>query len=211
VPGSVVGLLLLFAALGPGFIWVLVSERRTPQAERTPLLETAQLIAVGGLSSLAGAAIALFVFRELDVIVPAALERDGTGYLLLHPLRAFLVLAGAATASLALAWIAARIVYRGDPPSQRPGTTWRQVLGANKDRAAVATVALRSGRLIQGVILAYELHPPTEPRDIALGQPLFVVDAATASTTRLFGDALVLSEGEIEWISVDYARPAGGS
>jgi hypothetical protein len=137
VPGSVVGLLLLFAALGPGFIWVLVSERRTPQAERTPLLETAQLIAVGGLSSLAGAAIALFVFRELDVIVPAALERDGTGYLLLHPLRAFLVL-------------------------------------------AAGSAALRGGR-------GDRLH-----------------HAVVRRRARALG-------GEIEWISVDYARPAGGS
>jgi hypothetical protein len=207
VPGSVVGLLLLFAALGPGFVWVLVAERRTPQAERTPLLETAQLVAVGGLCSLIGAALVLFLGREFDVIDLAALQRDPSRYLLLHPLRAFAVLAGAAAVALTIAWLAARFVHRGVHPTQYAGTTWRQVLGAHKEQAAVATVGLSSGRIIQGVVLAYEISPPTEPRDIALGQPLIDVNPPSGATSPLAGDAFIISERDIAWLSVDYRTP----
>jgi hypothetical protein len=210
VPESVVGLLLLFAALGPGFVWVRVAERRTAQPERSPLLETAQLVSVGGLCSLASAALMLWVASELNVIDVEAVRRQGATYALLNPLRAFVVLAGAAMAALLLAWMAARLAYRGDEPSLHPGTTWRQVLGAQKDRAAVATLGLRNGRIVQGVVIAYEITEPTQPRDLAIGQPIFDVSAATGETSRIEGGTLLVSESEIGWMSVDYVTPQSG-
>jgi hypothetical protein len=207
VPESVVGLLLLFAALGPGFVWVRVAERRTAQPERSPLLETAQLVSVGGLCSLASAALALWVASEFNVIDVAAVQRQGATYALLHPLRAFVVLAAAAVAALLLAWAAARLAYSGDKPSLHPGTTWRQILGAEKDRAAVATLGLRSGRIIQGVVIAYEIREPTQPRDLAIGQPIVDVSPTTRETTPVAGGALLLSESEIGWMSIDYVKP----
>lgn len=208
MPESVVGLLLLFAALAPGFVWVRVAERRTAQPERSTLLETAQLVSVGGLCSLASAALALWVASELGVIDVGAVQRQGATYALLHPLRAFVVLAAAAVVALLLAWVAARLAYSGERPSLHPGTTWRQVLGAEKERAAVATLGLRSGRIVQGVVIAYEITEPTQPRDLAIGQPIVDVSPITGETSPIAGGALLLSEDEITWMSLEYATPS---
>lgn len=161
------------------------------------------MVAVGGLFSLVAAAGALLVARETSLIDTQSLISEGPKYFVAHPLRGLLLLAGGAVSAFLLAWAAARLAYRGHLPTQSPGTTWWHVLGARKEVAAAATLGLRSGRTVQGVVRSYSMNPPTEPRDIALGKPLREVDAA-GNVLALSGDVLMVSETEIAWIAIDY-------
>jgi hypothetical protein len=143
--GDLVGLLLLFSALVPGYVWTRVAERRTPLANRSALLEAAELLAVGALTTVAAGALVLSISRATSLLDTGALRADAVGYILEHPVRALGALAAVAVCSCALAWAGARLVYRGEPPTLQSGTVWTEILGDRKDRALVATVAMRNG------------------------------------------------------------------
>lgn len=202
---NVLELLLLAAALGPGWVWINVAERRIARPERAGLLEAAELVVVGALCTTVAALMVLPAADAVGALGPEAVRRDGAAYLLNQPVRALPVVAALLAASYMLAWIAARITYGHHQPTQQPGTVWREVLGARKGAAAaVATVELRDGRRIQGAVASYTHTGPEQPREIALAAPMRVQATGQDTPVELPGDCLILQEQDILAITVTY-------
>ena len=84
IPSTLLGLLLFAGSIAPGYIYILIAERRRPRPPRSGALEVAELVSVGGLCSALGLLAGLAVAKHwdwVDVDV-AALARDGTDYLI---------------------------------------------------------------------------------------------------------------------------------
>lgn len=212
IPDTLAGLALFAASLGPGYVYVRVAERRVPRAERTQLLEAAELLVLGGLISTVVAMLVIFGARESDLINVETVRSEGLDYLLLHPLRGFTTLGTIFGLSYLTGWGAARFVHRKKKPSQQPGTVWREILGAKKDtHVSWATVELRDGRVLQGQVASYTLETPTEPRELALAAPLYQRRIGRSEVERVPDDFLLLREEDILYIAVDFQPWPEGS
>lgn len=210
---NVLELLLLAAALGPGWVWVNVAERRVARPNRSGLLEAAELVVMGALCTTAAALVVLSAAQAVGAIDVAEVRSDGAAYVLAQPARSLPVIATLLSVSYALAWVAARVTYGHHQPTQQPGTVWREVLGARKgEAAAVATVELRDGRRIQGIVASYTHTGPEQPRELALAAPMRVQSDADATPVDLLGEVLILHGEDILSINVTYvAAPAADS
>lgn len=206
---NVLELLLLAAALGPGWVWVNVAERRVARPDRSGLLEAAELVVIGALCTTLAALVVLSAAQAIGAINVADVRSDGAAYVLAQPARSLPVIATLLAASYALAWGAARLTYGRHQPTQQPGTVWREVLGARKsEAAAVATVELRNGRRIQGVVASYTHTGPEQPRELALAAPMRVQPDTDATPVDLPGEVLILHGEDILSINVSYVAAA---
>jgi hypothetical protein len=206
---NVLELLLLAAALGPGWVWINVAERRVARPDRTGPLEAAELVVIGALCTTLAALAVLPGAEAIDALDADAIRRGGAAYLLEHPARAMPVITAVLALSYALAWTAARLSYGRHQPTQQPGTVWREVLGAHKaTAAATATVEMRDGRRIQGAVTSYTHTGPEHPRELALAAPMRVQYPGQTVPVELPGDVLILQEQDILSINVTYVPVA---
>jgi len=210
IPNSLVGLLLFAASLGPGYVYIRVAERRTPRAERSQLLEAAELLVIGALVTTVVAMIVVFGAREIGLVDVATVRREGLDYLLLHPLRGFATLGAIFVASYAFGGLAALFVHWEKQSSQQPGTVWREVLGQRKKtHDAWATVELRDGRFLQGQVASYTLDVSAEPRELALAAPLYQRRVGSTAVEEVSDDVLLLREEDVLYVAVDYQPKRG--
>jgi hypothetical protein len=170
VPSTLLGLVVLAASIGPGYIWIAVAETRIPRRPRSQLLEIAEMVIVGGLAS-ALAFLAVFSFASWTSLIDAdALAKDGTAYLLGHPTRGLgVVFLGLALAYLG-AWGVALLRYRKHPQIIEHGySAWHRMLGQQPGRDVYATVDLRDGTTVAGWVFLCTVDevPPSE-RDLVL-------------------------------------------
>lgn len=210
IPDSLAGLALFAASLGPGYVYVRVSERRIARAERSQLLEAAELLVIGALITTVVAMLVLAGAAAIGVADPEEMRREGLAYLLLHPLSGFATLGTIFGLSYAAGGGAALVVHRNKPPSQQPGTVWREVFGQDKGtHDAIATVELRDGRMLQGQIASYTLDAPAEPRELALRAPMRQRRSKSITVEKVTDDFLILREQDMLYIAVTYqTKPA---
>jgi len=210
IPGSLAGLILFAASLGPGYVYVRVAERRTPRTERSQLLEAAELLVIGALTTTVVAMLVLLGAREVGLVDVNAVRREGLAYLLLHPLRGCLTLGAIFALSYTVAGLAAYLAHRQEQPSQQPGTVWREVLGQKKrTHDAWATVELRDGRFLQGQVASYTLDTVSEPRELALAAPIYQRRPSNAEVEDVRGDFLTLREEDAIYVAVEYQPKPG--
>jgi Family of unknown function (DUF6338) len=174
IPSTLLGLVVLAASIGPGYVWVRVAETRVPRGPRTQLLEVAELIIIGGLASTLSF-LRVFSFAGVTTWIDTdALATQGTDYAIRHPGRALsVVLVGLVVAYLGAFAVARWGVYRKYPSIITLGrSAWQTMLGprgANADRGVYATVDLREGTTIAGWVyqVTTDEVPPAE-RDLVL-------------------------------------------
>jgi Family of unknown function (DUF6338) len=170
IPSTLLGLVLLAASIGPGYLWVRVAETRVPRSPRTQLLEVAELIIVGGLASTVSFLLVFSVASRRSWIDANAVARDATDYVLRHPTRGLgVVLAGLALAYLA-AWGGAHLFYWRRPRIIAHGSSaWHRILVPDSERVVYATVDLRDGTTVAGWVYLCTVDevPPAE-RDLVL-------------------------------------------
>jgi hypothetical protein len=217
IPDTLLGLLLFVGSIGPGYIWVLVAERRRPREQRSAILEAAELAFVGilttGLSSLIVLAIADGWYQlEIDT---SELAQSGGAYLLEEPVRGIGTLMAIVVLSFGLAYAAARLLHRGPSPLKPGFAVWDEVFRLGHEETAVfATAELRDRRRFSGWVYTWDAGAEDEPRDLSLHAPISV-KAPGAEPHELTGvHFLVLREPEIVWLSAEWtpapAELAGG-
>lgn len=207
IPDSLAGLLLFAASLGPGYIYIRVAERRVPRAERTQLLEAAELLVIGSLITTVVTMLVVFGVRRFGLINVETVRSEGLGYLLLHPLHGLGTLGAIFLLSYAVGGLAALVVNWDEKPSQQPGTVWREVLGQDKDtHDAIATVELRDGRTLQGQLATYTLDASSGPRELALRAPMCQRQPRSNKVDGMGGDFLILLEEDVLYVAVKYQR-----
>lgn len=206
IPDSLAGLLLFAASLGPGYVYIRVAEQRARRADRSQLLEAAELLVLGSLITTVVAMLVIFGAQAIGLIDVETVQRNGLDYLLLHPMRGFATLGAIFGVSYAVGGVAAAVAHRGKRPSQQPGTVWRDVLGQRKETDdAWATVELRDGRFLQGQVASYTLDVSSEPRELALAAPLYQRRAGSTEVEQVQNvDFLLLREEDMRYVAVDY-------
>jgi len=221
IPSTVTGLVVFLASVGPGYLYVRVAERWRPYRERTALREAAQIVVSGSLATLVGVVVALVVTRATSVLPDRdAFVEDAGRYLIFHPARVGLVLLIVLVVSYGLAYGLARYAP-GRGAEVFPDSGWYGAFERNlpAGHGIVATVELRDGRTIAGVVRAFTAEPtPVDDRELMLmasfGGPMIVrsADGVVASIPDQF---VLLRGDEIRYVTATYreltSNPAPGA
>jgi hypothetical protein len=213
IPGTALGLVLTVAALGPGYIYLRVVERRNARPERSGLLETVELAVVGALASI----VALLVVGALADWTHVAnahwLAAHPASYASHHPLRLLWLLALTLGLAYLIAFVVAHLTHRAPDAIRPAGSAWTEAFidERPKGSAAVLTVELRDGRKVEGTLRA---HTPSVDynRELYLTAPLRVQAGPASAPARLDSTSfMVLRETDILAVSGKYvaAEPVG--
>jgi hypothetical protein len=213
IPTTLLALVVFAASIGPGFVYYRVAEGRKPRHERTPLLEAAELILVGAVSSSIALLIVLSIGKRAYFIDSDALARRGSDYLLEEPQRTLV----SALAVLALGALFAGLIARAANPTPRviePGSVWYRALnpqpGGLEPRThgtkAFVTAELRDRRVVSGWVYAFTEEASPENTVLALHKPLFARSTAEQERREIGADLLVLRANEVMVIAVQYRR-----
>jgi small nuclear ribonucleoprotein (snRNP)-like protein len=217
IPSTVTGLVVFLAGVGPGYLYVRVAERWRPYRERTTVREAAEIVVSGSLATLVGVVVALVVTRLTGVLPDReAFVHDAGRYLVFHPARVGLLLLIVLLVSYGLAYALARY-SPGRGAEVFPDSGWYGAFERNlpEGHGIVATVELRDGRALAGVVRAFTAEPtPVDDRELMLmasfGGPMMA--RTPAGVVTAVPDQLVLLRGdEIRYISATYHPLTSGS
>jgi hypothetical protein len=213
IPGTALGLVLTVAALGPGYIYLRVVERRNARPERSGLLEAVELVIVGALASTA-ALLVIGALADWTHIANAHwLAAHPASYAGHHPLRLLWLVALTLGLAYLIAFAVANVIHRAPDAIRPAGSAWTEafITECPKGSAAVLTVELRDGRKIEGTLRA---HTPSVDynRELYLTAPLRVQAGPASAPTPLGSTSfMVLRETDILAVSGKYvdAEPVG--
>ncbi len=205
IPSTLLGLLVFAASIGPGYVYVSIAERRQPRTSRSGLLEVAELITVGGLTSTVALLLWLLVAEASDWVDLAGVSKGATAYAVTHPGRTLTFLFVVLATSYSFAWQGARFAYRHRAAVIAPGSVWSHVLSDDDHRRFVyATAELRDGRSVFGQVESFTLDEDREMRQISLGPPIKVRTGDEPWKTLADQDRLVVKDSDVMLLSVDY-------
>lgn len=219
IPDSLVGLILFALTLGPGYAFVVVTERRKPRRERSALFEAAELVFVGAVASSLAALGIITIAAEWSrvsrwLVDPAVLRAQGAGYFLEEPQRCLVTLVVILALGYGLAAGAALLLSSRVPASIEAGSVWHEVLNPRKvlraskatDKAFV-TVEMADGRIVSGYAYAYSVEGADSDTDaLALHAPVFLRSKGEPPEARksIPAEIAVLPCQEISYFTVQY-------
>jgi hypothetical protein len=208
IPTTALGLVVFLAALGPGYVYLRVAERRGVRPERSGLLEAVELAVVGAFASTV-ATLAVFALADAaNVINIHVLGGDPQHYAEDHPLRLLWLVAVTLLTGYAFAWTGARLTHLRKEPNIVPGgTAWGNVFNTQLPHpydVVRVTVELRDGRKLTGPLGGFTTHADAD-RELCLAAPILVqLPEPGAQTTVLEDDFLAIREADILAISGKY-------
>lgn len=175
IPANLFGLVLFVLVPAPGWLWVRVAEKREVQADRSPLLEAAELATTGVVFTAIAVTVTTWVsdragwLPELRVVTAR-----GSTYAQEEPYRTAGAVAVVFGLSLAVAHVTARFVYRGmDASLVSPSSVWRDVFREGGEKRPIFVSAeLSDGRVLDGFLFSYSTEGGD--RDLALQAPIYV-------------------------------------
>jgi hypothetical protein len=177
LPQSLAGLLLIAAGICPGYWWIRVAEERKPRRDRSPLLEAAELISIGGLFSAITFLIVLVIVDSTQLISSSVFLSDPHRYTQHHPIRVVLcVLLGLIVANLS-AWLVAKRLYGDESVIVHESALHRAVRAAPPGSRALVTAVLADGTAVSGWFGACTADPAS-PEE----QELLLVRSEDASS-----------------------------
>jgi len=207
MPDSVLGLFLFLVGLGPGYLYVRFTERYRPRAERSEVMEVAELVLVGAACSALVSVILLPIMNATKWVSVSSLVTGPAAYVAEHPWNALTALLVVLTASYGVAYGAFRIRYRNrsevfDPDS----SVWvREITRMTKEGAEgiSATVELEDGRVIKGFLSSYTPDIDGDAnRDIALAAPISVKMPGASDEEIPDIERLILAAEQIRYLSL---------
>jgi hypothetical protein len=208
IPTTALGLVVFLAALGPGYVYLRVAERRGVRPERSGLLEAVELAVVGAFASTV-ATLAVFALADAaNVVNIHTLGSDPQHYAEDHPLRLLWLVAVTLLTGYALAWTGARLVHLRNEPNIVPGgTAWGNAFRAELPHpydVVRVTVELRDGRKLTGPLGGFTTDADAD-RELCLAAPIFVqLPEPGAQQIPLEEDFIVAREADILAISGKY-------
>lgn len=209
IPGTLLGLVALAAALGPGYIFVRRAQRHSNRPAQSQLSELVEMVVIGGTASLVAAGIVLAAADAFDALNTAELRKDLATYILDEPIRVFLAAAAFYGLAYGGAYLAARIGYRGRAPAIEPGGTgWGQAFSSNRPNESTSvtvTIELKDGRRIAGGLKSFT-PGSQDNREIVLVQPLAGTLKPGGRQMPMNDHFVVLREDQIAVISGVYGN-----
>ena len=236
MPTTFLGLALFILFVTPGYLWVRLEERTRPRAERTQILELAELLVVGAVFSLFATALVALLgshLRPLLDIGAWASSPKPSVYLQRNPMRAGASLLGAVSLSnlgalvfarwwysskgrkqrlTAQGWIRDRLGWgEPEPPRIRVANTpWYDVFGAieKNDQVAVLTVVQVDGVVLTGLMKTYDVKASGGEQDLVLQAPI-TRDAPKRPAEDMRDDFVILPGASIRevFVTIQDAEP----
>lgn len=208
IPGTLLGLVALAAALGPGYLYVRRAELHQNRPVQSQLGELVEMVVIGGGVSLIAAGVVLGVATSTGFLATAGLKKDATGYLLDEPWRCFAVAAAFYISAYLIALVGTHVVHRRSPASIVPGLTgWTQAMHGRvpEKKAVVVRVELRDGRKFAGALAGFT--PALEGnREILLRAPIIASAGVGKPPVELVDDFLAFREEQIALLSGSYVE-----
>lgn len=207
LPDTLLGLVVFAAGAGPGYLYVRLSQARQPRYERSALEEAAEFVVFGALSSGIAVLLALTVGEATNLLDTSKLAEDPTRYVATEPLRSVVALVLVLGVSYGGVWVVTTRVLHPGKPTISPGeTAWYGVFHRMLpvDHGVYATVELRDGRAVAGLVIGYTPEPD-DPRELVLSKP---VDG-TLWLRDKGGEAVKLPDTFIVLQGADIAAVAG--
>lgn len=209
IPETLLGVLLLIGSIGPGYVWIRVSELRRPQQQRSTLVETAELAVVGFGCTAVAALVVLAVadrVERLRIDLPAA-EADFGAYVATEPVRAIGTVIAVFGFAHLLALVGARLRHRGETTLVPGYSVWDQVFElADRSVRVFAETELRDGRRFTGFVHTWDVGSTEDRRDLALYAPITVAapgrDPVDLDEQFHF---VTLREEDLVWIAISQA------
>jgi hypothetical protein len=206
IPGTALGLVLTVAALGPGYIYLRVTERRSARPERSGLLEAVELAVVGALASTTALLVVGALADWTRVANAHWLAVDPASYVGHHPLRLLWLVAVTLGLAYLIAFAVAKVTHRTPDVIRPAGSAWTEafIKECPKGRVAVLTVELRDGRKVEGTLRAHTQSVDYN-RELYLSAPLRVQAGPASAPVRPGSTAfMVLRETDIIAVSGKY-------
>lgn len=206
LPGNLVGLVLLLSAVAPGYVYVRVAERYRSRPDRSALLETAEVFAIGAACTTVAALLLVGLEDRVQGVVldVSTWASHGNAYLRSRPQPAARSIGFVLGGACVIAYVTARIVNRGRPAGIVPGITVRTGVfePASRDgKRAWVAVHLKNGSIVEGYLLAYPTGG-SDAQEIALQKPISLT--ATDQPRALIAgvDRVIVAADEITMIGV---------
>jgi hypothetical protein len=203
IPGTALGVVFVVAALGPGYLYLRVAERRNVRHERSGLVEAVELAVVGAFASTVSLLAVTATADAVHLIDVHRLSAHWHSYLAEHPLRILWLVTLALATAYCFTYLAVRIMHWGQPVSIELGTAWTQAFKAARDPESglfvYATVELRDGRQVDGVLRAHSTEVG-DNRELLLGSPLQVRVGADQPKS-LGAEIVLLREVDVRTLS----------
>ena len=206
LPSDLVGLILLFAGVAPGYVYVRVAERYRSRPDRSQLLELAEVVVIGGgCTTLAALAlIGLGEWAHGLVIDTTIWTRRGNAYLHANPDLVPRSIALVLGLSFLFAYLLARLVVWGRPPGIAPGVSVKAGVfepGSRRRKRAWVAVHLKNGNIVEGYLQAY---PTGESggEEIALQKPIGLTPAGAPRALIRGVDSVIIEGDEVAMIGV---------
>lgn len=211
LPGDLVGLILLLAAVAPGYVFLRVAERYRPRPDRSALLETAEVLAIGAACTTVAALLIVGLEGAVHGVVVdvSTWSEQGNAYLRERPYTAARSIGFALVGACVVAYVSARIVNRGRPPGIVPGATVRAGVfepTSRKGWRAWVAVHLKDGSVVEGYLLAYPTGG-SDVQEIALRKPIGRTDPGQQRALVTGVDRVIISADEIAMIGVRIESP----
>lgn len=210
IPTTTVGLVVLLATLGPGYLYLRVAEGRQPRTERSGLLEAVELIVTGAVASTAASLVTILVGNWLGIVSVSDLARQPDPYFRAHT--SLIIGVGAFVLALAyvIAGAAALVVHRKQAVSVKPAnTSWYDAFWENRptaDHLTIVTLELRNGRTVVGVLSSFTVGLE-DSREIGLRAPIAVAFGLEQPLARIPDEFMVFREADILAASGRYLPP----
>lgn len=172
IPSTVLGLVVLAAALGPGYVFVRIEERRRPRPERSALLETAELVVIGGLASTMAFAAVAGVAAHTRWLDESALAKNHNHYLLSHVSRFAVLLLITLLLSCLATFFGAIALFHRYPATIKRYSAWDEVFPQQTGIINYATVGLDDGMAVAGDVVGHSVGDrPSDGRELILANP----------------------------------------
>jgi hypothetical protein len=195
IPNTVLGLVVLAAALGPGYVFIRVEERRRPRPERSALLETAELVVIGGLASTLAFAAVAGVAAHTRWLDETELAKHHNEYLLSHVSRFAVLLLITLFLSCVATFVGATALFHRYPATIKTHSAWDEVFPQKVGIVNYATVGLDDGLAVAGDVVGHSVgERPPDDRELILANPEF--RAVGQQTFTLARDQFVVLRGD---------------
>jgi hypothetical protein len=154
----------------------------------------------GALASVVSATSLIAAGQALGILATKSLIVGPQAYVSENPIGVGLGLIAYLAVSYALAWGAARLLYKSSTKSIIPGdSAWKRLPEPTKNRGTYATVMLRDGMQFIGPVNSVSLDE-FESREIELRRPIRYQEGFGLPLSDLDADILVLREAEVKYV-----------
>ena len=206
-PDTTVGLVVFLAALGPGYVYIRVAERRRPRADRSGLLEAVELVVIGAAASTAVLLVTVWAADVVHAVNAVQLARRPHAYFHRHTLAVLALLLVVLVFAYAFAAVVALLIHRRETGSIRPeATSWYDAFWEDRPGRTdivVVTVELRDQRKVTGVLRSFTIGLD-DSRELGLCAPIAVQAGPRATATTTDDRFIVLREADVLAVSGRY-------